>query len=1273
MQSFDQNDTVDRSLYKVFREIQPVGSPERTALDKTLAHKETPIIVQFDPLGREIVRTETNNDGTVRRIETRFDINGNPLQITDARGLTAFEYKRDMLGRMLYEKSIDAGEKWSFHNNDDQTIHLWDSRNVHQRTDFDALDRVTTVHVDGALGLNQITERFVYGENASITQAKEKNLLGALVIHYDQAGMQELKLAAPGNLPLHTERKLLDQFSSEPDWANPASVGLAPDTFTSKYGYDGLGRPIEQQLPDQTTRKYIFNQGGGLQKIFLSTADGVLTNTELLKTSSYDAKGMRQSVLLGNDVEIAYTYDTETFRMKRLRSRKISGTPQTYQDIHYTYDPMGNLVHLVDEAQQPTDVNPHVLNGLHVSSHSEFEYDALYQLTSATGRVHQALLQNDYADRSREGGVPANWGKGTRHITLNNGASVERYTRTYEYDEAGNIKTIKHTGTSQNWTKQIWTSSTSNRSLPSLDLNGIAVANPESRFDANGNCIYMPHLRSLEWNYRNNIYKAVIIDRSAQGKPNDEEYYVYGGDGMRVRKITQRVVDLANDTIELTEKIYMDGCEIKRITRGGTEILKRFTSTISDGNNTIARLHSWQTDTQGRETDDVSQKKIHYQLANHLGSASLELDEQGDVITYEEYFPFGGTSFIAGRNKRDIDLKEYRYSGKERDDFTGLYYFGYRYYAHWIGGWINPDPLGPEDSENLYLYVQNNPVNVVDPNGLQSTEIQETDVVTSGSYDSITDEQRRLLRERSIEARDRLTTELGSALTSHFGSGYFAWHTTDGNWIWLHGAEPEVGEGEIGPSIGEVNEESDEVATPETEREETPPPAEPEVATLESEPEDTEERDGSQLPGSGASVAGSELVFRNPEGFTLEVPDNFDDDKIRMYLERIRTDRGVGNRSAANAASNPTITNAQVDTTWQQYQQVNPNGTFDRARVQQELEAGRHLNSDTGRFRNNTTTGGSPVTDDIRQNNADLLDDWVEAERAAGRTRPTGHHVDHGVELQHIIRGDGTGGADTVRVEDHRFLDGDLNSSQGSSAMHTRNRSVAAGAPVDVPAGGVARTQDMGLLRNSERLRTFGRGAGHILTLGGPALSYYGASHISDQRVRYVAYTTVGVEAMGMGTYYYGRWGLNGANGFGNGLRAMSTGSKLMRVGGGAGMMITSAYSGYEHIQQGEYGVVVGDAAGTGLGYMMLTQSGSGPLAAVTGTAMGANYAGDFVESVVTPEYGRGAGIAAGTATGLGIGAVVGGGLVAFGLASNPVGWGILAVGGIAGFIGAIW
>jgi len=74
---------------------------------------------------------------------------------------------------------------------------------------------------------------------------------------------------------------------------------------------------------------------------------------------------------------------------------------------------------------------------------------------------------------------------------------------------------------------------------------------------------------------------------------------------------------------------------------------------------------------------------------------------------------------------REVALKEYRYSGKECDEFTSLYYYGYRYYASWLGRWLTPDPSGlasvdraNPQSWNRYAYVMNNPVNANDPTGL---------------------------------------------------------------------------------------------------------------------------------------------------------------------------------------------------------------------------------------------------------------------------------------------------------------------------------------------------------------------------------------------------------------------------------------------------------------------------------------------------------------------------------------------------------------------------
>jgi RHS repeat-associated protein len=94
----------------------------------------------------------------------------------------------------------------------------------------------------------------------------------------------------------------------------------------------------------------------------------------------------------------------------------------------------------------------------------------------------------------------------------------------------------------------------------------------------------------------------------------------------------------------------------------------------------------------------------------------LETDPVGAVISYEEYYPYGGSSFRAG----DED-KRYRFASKERDEETGLYYFGARYYAPWIARWLSLDPGGTRDGTNRYWYARDNPVTLVDQGGMDAS------------------------------------------------------------------------------------------------------------------------------------------------------------------------------------------------------------------------------------------------------------------------------------------------------------------------------------------------------------------------------------------------------------------------------------------------------------------------------------------------------------------------------------------------------------------------
>jgi RHS repeat-associated protein len=178
-----------------------------------------------------------------------------------------------------------------------------------------------------------------------------------------------------------------------------------------------------------------------------------------------------------------------------------------------------------------------------------------------------------------------------------------------------------------------------------------------------------------------------------------------------VRKVTER-----QGGTRKNERAYLGGLEIYREyeASGNVVSLERETLHVMDGQRRIALV---ETRTQG--SDGSPAQLTRYQFSNHLGSASLEVDEAGQIISYEDYYPYGSTSYQAVRNQTDAP-KRYRYTGKERDEETGFAYYGFRYYAFGLSRWISTDPTFLRDGLNLYSFTRANPVNLVDPMGTDS-------------------------------------------------------------------------------------------------------------------------------------------------------------------------------------------------------------------------------------------------------------------------------------------------------------------------------------------------------------------------------------------------------------------------------------------------------------------------------------------------------------------------------------------------------------------------
>ncbi|WP_181902524.1 RHS repeat domain-containing protein [Chromobacterium violaceum] len=399
-----------------------------------------------------------------------------------------------------------------------------------------------------------------------------------------------------------------------------------------------------------------------------------------MRELDYTAAGQKRREKTGNNVVTDYQYEAQTQRLQRVTTRRPSGNgaPQL-QDLVYAYDPVGNILSVTDESK---DVRYFANQAVAVES--RYEYDALYQLVSATGR--ESVGGQDL------GGQPPVW-----RPFPNDPSQLVNYEERYVYDRGGNLTDLHHRGAG-NYHRHMTVGEGSNRAQ--LGYEGGDV---ETGFDACGNLRRLsPGGQRLQWDGRNQLREVVLVERTENA--SDREVYQYGGDGMRVRKERSRLASGVNGREEV---IYLPGLEL-RTRYAGEEAREAWAVIVSD----TARVLHWE---KGKP-DGLANDSIRYSLDNHLGSSVMELDGDGKLITAEEYYPYGGTACWLAKSEVEAKYKTVRYSGKERDE-TGLYDYGYRYYAPWLGRWLNPDPAGTVDGINIFCFVCGNPTSAYDLDG----------------------------------------------------------------------------------------------------------------------------------------------------------------------------------------------------------------------------------------------------------------------------------------------------------------------------------------------------------------------------------------------------------------------------------------------------------------------------------------------------------------------------------------------------------------------------
>jgi RHS repeat-associated protein len=704
----------------------------KDAAQKAAAHAATPGVAHFDALGRSCLAVSDNGGGNRYPGRTAFDTEGKPLAVIDALGRRAQEYcyrapqylaGMDMAGNQLYRINADGGARRDFNNVAGNLIRSWDARGHAFRLIYDAAQRPIARYVSTNGAPEILIGLLIYGEGQPAT-----NLCGRVFRQYDMAGyVENSQFDFKGNL-LSTTRQLAVAYHQAVDWtplagltnaaqldSTASAAGLIPsgdggrDRFFGSTAYDALNRPIQQATPHNATMKPnvvrpTYDEGAQLvrvdawlQQAAVPTAllDPGTADRHAVTAIDYNARGQRLSIAFGNGTTTTYDYDPETFRLTHLtttRPNSFAADEQAVQALAYYYDPVGNITRIRDNADTQNVI---FFKNQRVEPSTDYTYDPLYRLIAAIGREHlgqsggalQAPQQATNDDSFRMN-LPQ----------PGDGNAMGIYTETYGYDPVGNLLSMGHQVSAGNWTRryayaepsQIVASEIGNR-LSSTSLPGDPVAGLFSAtyaYDAHGNMTQMPHLPAMTWDEEDRL-RSTTRQVVNTGTPATS-YYVYDSGGQRVRKLTDGQAAAGQNVVRQKERIYLGGIEIYReyAADGATISLERETFHIDAGEHAVAYV---ETRTSG--TDPAPAQLVRYQFGNHLASAVLELDDQSDIISYEEYFPYGGTSYEAVANQTDLP-KRYRYTDKERDSENDLYYHGARYYAPWLGRWTACDPAG---------------------------------------------------------------------------------------------------------------------------------------------------------------------------------------------------------------------------------------------------------------------------------------------------------------------------------------------------------------------------------------------------------------------------------------------------------------------------------------------------------------------------------------------------------------------------------------------------
>jgi RHS repeat-associated protein len=453
------------------------------------------------------------------------------------------------------------------------------------------------------------------------------------------------------------------------------------------YGYKSDSNQIETiHSSDGTTdwfreTQYRDATGRLLGNLSQRMSGGTVTSTIARHGYKHDAAGRRKEVRLldGSKWEYGYNYRSEVETATR---KDPSGNPITQLGANYTYDGIGNRL----------TANSAVLgNRTYVTPNELNQYDE--------------ITMDD--ERTAIGRAPV-----TMDVKVNDTDATRIDELYYRTLTASNSSTPA-------WQQVVTRDSDNDPTVTSHFWYDPATLNPE--YDEDGN-LENDGRWFYTWDAENRLVKMETTDAAeTAGHPETKLVFKYDWQGRRLARTVYRGT---SSTHESTRRWLYDGWN---------PILECLAT--SEATTGITRLNTltWGLDLSGNLRGAGGVGGLITQIAVSGGAIyKTAYDGSGNVVAWtksgqstaqwkSEYDAFGNPIAAEGTNP-----SEYGFSTKIRDPYTGLSYYGYRYYDSVTGRWASKDPIGEKGGLNIYSLGSNDTVNQQDVLGLRPGDLYDS-------------------------------------------------------------------------------------------------------------------------------------------------------------------------------------------------------------------------------------------------------------------------------------------------------------------------------------------------------------------------------------------------------------------------------------------------------------------------------------------------------------------------------------------------------------------